>query len=59
MAKTSTQEPDVLVQPAPEAAAPNTQPARPMGDNPPAGGSYTRDPVTGVLTLVTPATIQE
>lgn len=26
---------------------------------PAAGGCYTRDPVTGVLTLVTPSTIQE
>lgn len=45
---------------APEAAAPNTTPAPPATDSTPhAGGNYTRDPVTGVLTLVTPSTIQE
>jgi hypothetical protein len=46
--------------PAP-AIAPATATAQPAAVDvtPAAGGSYTRDPATGALTLVTPSTTQE
>lgn len=44
-------------EPKPPAAAPAPAPA--ASANPPAGGQYTLDPATGVLTLVTPSTTQE
>lgn len=43
-----------------EAQGTNTTPPVPYVDlTPNAGGSYLRDPITGVLTLVTPSTTQE
>lgn len=43
-----------------EAQGAEANPPAPYADiTPHAGGSYSRDPLTGVLTLVTPSTTQE
>lgn len=48
-----------------KATTEDAQPATPQAAtpapaaNPPAGGSYSLDPATGILTLITPSTVQE